>query len=77
MNRDGKPKPKPDSNNDEKHCKEIHNFNTVIRFSSCHGGLHKLRKYLLFLMLNFSRYCKRIAFMKRKLTTIRIRRCVL
>jgi hypothetical protein len=77
INRDGKPIPKPDSNNDEKHCKEINNYNAVIWFSSCHGGLHKLRKYLLFFMVNFSRYHKCISFMERKWTTIRIRRGVL
>jgi len=77
INRDGKPMTKPDNNNVVKHCKEINNYNAVIWFSSCQGELHKLRKYLLFFMVNFSRYWKRIAFMKRKLTTIRIRRCFL
>ena len=36
-----------------------------------------MRKYLLFLILNFSCYCKWILFKERKFTTIRMWRCVL
>ena len=78
INKDGKTISTLDSNNDEKHCKEVNNYNTIIIwFISCQGVLHNLRQYLLFLMLNFNSYCKFIPFMERKFPTIRMWRCVL
>jgi len=77
INKDGKPTLKPDSNNDEKLCKELNNYKAVMWLISGQGRLHNFRKYLLLFVLNFSSYYKWIPFMEHKLTAIRMRLCVL